>query len=236
MADTRDHGPLPGLLAGLTAVTGLVDAFSYLTLGHVFVANMTGNVVFFGFALAGTGGISVAGSLLSVLAFAVGAALGGRLATAHPPHRGYLLAAATGIQGFLVLAAATLASAADVTHTLVRLILIGLLAVAMGGQNAVVRRLGVPGPYHDSAHPHRHRACRRPSADAGPAPADHRRSCHAGGRAARRRTAALGGHCRPVVAGRRDAGHDRGSRVHRGQAPRLGRLAISLRDARTPFR
>src|SRR5262245_54336185 len=39
------HVPLPPLLLGLTSVTGLVDAFSYLLLGHVFVANMTGNVV-----------------------------------------------------------------------------------------------------------------------------------------------------------------------------------------------
>jgi Protein of unknown function (DUF1275) len=42
---TRSHGPLPPLLLSLTFVTGLVDAFSYLVLGHVFVANMTGNVV-----------------------------------------------------------------------------------------------------------------------------------------------------------------------------------------------
>ena len=40
------HGPLPPLLVALTLVTGLVDALSYLVLGHVFVANMTGNVVF----------------------------------------------------------------------------------------------------------------------------------------------------------------------------------------------
>jgi len=40
----------------LTVVTGLVDAFSYLVLGHVFVANMAGNVVFLGFALAGAAG------------------------------------------------------------------------------------------------------------------------------------------------------------------------------------
>ncbi len=39
------HGPLPPLLLALTVVTGLVDAFSYLVLGQVFVANMTGNVV-----------------------------------------------------------------------------------------------------------------------------------------------------------------------------------------------
>jgi len=50
--DARD-GLLPPLLVALTVVTGLVDAFSYLVLGHVFVANMTGNVVFFAFALAG---------------------------------------------------------------------------------------------------------------------------------------------------------------------------------------
>jgi uncharacterized membrane protein YoaK (UPF0700 family) len=35
-------------LLGLTVVTGLVDAVSYLRLGRVFVANMTGNVVFLG--------------------------------------------------------------------------------------------------------------------------------------------------------------------------------------------
>jgi Protein of unknown function (DUF1275) len=52
-------GLLPPLLVALTAVTGLVDAFSYLELGHVFVANMTGNVVFLAFALAGVGGFSV---------------------------------------------------------------------------------------------------------------------------------------------------------------------------------
>jgi Protein of unknown function (DUF1275) len=48
-----EHGPLPAILVALTVVTGLVDAVSYLALGHVFVANMTGNVVFLGFALAG---------------------------------------------------------------------------------------------------------------------------------------------------------------------------------------
>jgi hypothetical protein len=45
-AADRPHGPLPALLVVcMTVVTGLVDAFSYLSLGHVFVANMTGNVV-----------------------------------------------------------------------------------------------------------------------------------------------------------------------------------------------
>src|SRR5215216_473433 len=77
-AADRPHGPLPVLLVCLTVVTGLVDAFSYLSLGHVFVANMTGNVVFLGFALAGVGEISIVASLLAMLAFVLGAAMGGR--------------------------------------------------------------------------------------------------------------------------------------------------------------
>ena len=40
VAPPRDgnDGLLPPLLVALTAVTGLVDSFSYLVLGHVFVA------------------------------------------------------------------------------------------------------------------------------------------------------------------------------------------------------
>ena len=48
----RGSAALSGLLLVLTAITGLVDAVSYLKLGNVFVANMTGNVVFLGFGLA----------------------------------------------------------------------------------------------------------------------------------------------------------------------------------------
>jgi uncharacterized membrane protein YoaK (UPF0700 family) len=144
MTETRDHGPLPVLLIGLTVGTGLVDAFSYLILGHVFVANMTGNVVFFGFALTGVGGISWTATLLAVAAFAAGAAAGGRWAADRAPHRGRLLAEATGVQGAFVLVAAVVASGATVTDTPVRMVLIGLLAAAMGLQNAIVRRLAVP--------------------------------------------------------------------------------------------
>ena len=46
------HGPLPPLLLIMTVVAALVDSFSFLTLGHVFVANSTGNILFIGFALA----------------------------------------------------------------------------------------------------------------------------------------------------------------------------------------
>lgn len=42
---------MPPLLVSMSLVTGLVDAFSYLVLGHVFVAKMTGDIVLLGFAL-----------------------------------------------------------------------------------------------------------------------------------------------------------------------------------------
>ena len=65
------HGPLPPLLLGLTLVTGLVDAFSYLVLGHVFVANMTGNVVFLGFALVGAPGFSIGASAVALVGYSL---------------------------------------------------------------------------------------------------------------------------------------------------------------------
>ena len=52
-----DQTPLVRALIGLTVVTGLVDAISFLGLGHIFTANMTGNLVFLGFAAGGAPGI-----------------------------------------------------------------------------------------------------------------------------------------------------------------------------------
>src|SRR6185312_14474774 len=104
MTADRSHGPLPAFLVCLTVVTGLVDAFSYLSMGHVFVANMTGNVVFLGFALAGVGEISVLDSGLALAAFAFGATIAGRIAVRRPPHRGNLLAAGAAAQAALAVA------------------------------------------------------------------------------------------------------------------------------------
>src|SRR5260370_15104879 len=57
--------PLTRTLLVLTFTTGLVDAASYLGLGHVFTANMTGNIVLLGFGIAGSGGFAIAAPLLS---------------------------------------------------------------------------------------------------------------------------------------------------------------------------
>ncbi len=139
------HGPLPPLLVAMTVVTGLVDAFSYLTLGHVFVANMTGNVVFLGFALAGAPGFSVAASVLAVAAFGVGAVVAGRIAGRLSAHRAHLLGTDTTIQAVPIAAAVPLAAASSLPITGgVRYGLIALLGSAMGLQNAAVRKLAVP--------------------------------------------------------------------------------------------
>ena len=70
---------IPYALLGMTAVTGLVDAVSFLSLGRVFTANMTGNVVILAFATARVPGLSIAYSLTALLAFLVGAIFGGRI-------------------------------------------------------------------------------------------------------------------------------------------------------------
>ncbi|GAA2148882.1 YoaK family protein [Kitasatospora kazusensis] len=139
------HGPLQPMLLVLTVVTGVVDAFSYLVLGNVFVANMTGNVVFTAFSLAGATAFSLRSSLVSLLAFAAGAVLGGRIGNRFPDHRARLLLGATVLETALVLVAYVCSETlADPFTGTGRDLLIVLLALAMGAQNAAARRLAVP--------------------------------------------------------------------------------------------
>src|SRR2546430_735151 len=97
-------------VVGWTLVTGLVDAFSYLVLGHVFVANMTGNVVFLAFALAGAPGFSILASLVALGAFVLGSLGGGLLGSHLGQHRGHLLSVAAALQALLLAAAVVLAA------------------------------------------------------------------------------------------------------------------------------
>jgi uncharacterized membrane protein YoaK (UPF0700 family) len=138
-------GLLPPLLVTLTAVTGLVDAFSYLVLGHVFVANMTGNVVFFAFALAGVAGFSVTASVVAIGCFALGALAAGRLGRSLASRRELLLGITAAIQAVIVAEAVTMAAlAATPMQTGLRYALIVALSATMGVQNATARKLAVP--------------------------------------------------------------------------------------------
>ena len=152
-------GPLPELLLILTAVTGLVDAVSILALGRVFVANMTGNVVFAGFAITGAPGFSLGASLFALAGFLVGANLGGRMTGKFGHDRALHLRAATVTEFALVAASLIVAASAGgaaAFHGTLHLAgtatfsvgiiyaLAAILAVAMGIQNSVARKLAVP--------------------------------------------------------------------------------------------
>jgi uncharacterized membrane protein YoaK (UPF0700 family) len=128
----------------LTVLTGVVDAVSILSLGRVFVANMTGNVVFVGFALAGAPGFSLAASLSALGGFLVGAGIGGLAVDRLGSHRGRLVLLMAGAELGLVLAALLLAALAGPQRSGATTDgIAALLALAMGMQNAVVRRLKV---------------------------------------------------------------------------------------------
>lgn len=133
------------LLLLLTAVSGLVDSVSYLQLGHVFVANMTGNIVFVGFALAGAAGLSPVSTLIAVAAFFAGALGAGRATRSFPTGGALFLGAMTGLELCLVLIGlgATLLTRSE-PHTGAE-VTVALLAAAMGIQSTTTSRLRIPG-------------------------------------------------------------------------------------------
>jgi uncharacterized membrane protein YoaK (UPF0700 family) len=129
------------MLLLLSFVTGLVDAVSVLGLDHAFVANMTGNVVFLGFAAAGVPGYHAVPLVVSIVAFVTGAAIGGRLGRVHAnkTERRWLLTVSV-LEAGLLLTAMGASLLLDRPSAITMLI---PMALAMGLRNATVRRLGV---------------------------------------------------------------------------------------------
>lgn len=128
----------------LTFATGLVDAVSVLVLGHVFVANMTGNVIFLGFWFVPHPGVDLTAALVAFLSFVVGTVVGGRLSRHLEPYpRGWL----TTTLGFEVVALLVLSILAGLGvldyHDDSKLVLIAGLAVVFGIQNATARLFGI---------------------------------------------------------------------------------------------
>jgi uncharacterized membrane protein YoaK (UPF0700 family) len=143
--DAADQGAraLLSILLTLTLLSGLIDGVCYLGLGHVFTANMTGNVVVLGFAAAGAPGFSVTGSLTSLVVFLGGAVCGGRISK-RVSRRSRLLSTAVMLEAIFVGAAAVVAfTATSVASGWAHYATIAILAFAMGIRNAVIRRLAV---------------------------------------------------------------------------------------------
>jgi len=128
----------------LTAICGIVDAVCFLALGGVFAEIMTGNLMFAAFALGeGRFAVDFVQFAIPLTCFTIGAVVGGFLLrnpklTGHR-RTGFLVSAG------LVVVAALLAVAWDPsgTSTSARIV-VGVLALAMGLQNALVLVHGVP--------------------------------------------------------------------------------------------
>jgi uncharacterized membrane protein YoaK (UPF0700 family) len=127
-----------GILLAMTVVTGVVDAVSFLALGRVFAANMTGNTVLLGFAFGGATGLSVSRSSAALIAFLFGALVGGRMSL-DVTGRGWVSRAF-----FVEASLLALSAALPMINPLLPYAVIASTAAAMGIQNAVARKLGVP--------------------------------------------------------------------------------------------
>jgi XapX domain-containing protein len=127
----------PAILLAMTAMTGVVDAVSFLAMGHVFTANMTGNIVLLGFALAGAAGLSVTRSSMALIVFLAVAVGGGRMTLGVSGHR--WVSRAFLMETSLLALSAALA----IIYPLQPYAVIASTGVAMGLRNAVVGKLGV---------------------------------------------------------------------------------------------
>lgn len=128
----------------LTFATGLVDAVSVLVLGHVFVANMTGNVIFLGFWFVPHSGVDMTAAVVAFVSFLAGTVLGGRLARRLDTEVRRWLTVALGLEVAIMLTLSILAGTGMLAyHGSGRLILIAGLAIAFGSQNAAARQFGI---------------------------------------------------------------------------------------------
>jgi uncharacterized membrane protein YoaK (UPF0700 family) len=129
------------------AVSGVVEAVSFIGLDRVFAAVMTGNVLFIGFGLVDHS-IPVTGSAVALVAFAFGALAGHRLNAAlsrRRPER-WLTYAVCG-EGAMIMVAALLAlglPSDPSQQTPHRVAVIVVLAAAMGSRNVTILRVAAP--------------------------------------------------------------------------------------------
>lgn len=142
------------LLNALTVSSGAVDAISFLALGKVFSAFMTGNIAFLGLRVAGAPAPGFVAIVVSMVAFALGAYVSAHIIKPSEgsgiwPQR---VTVALGVSliahaVFLAIWFATKGQpSVDVAH-----VLLGSWGFAMGMQSAAVRTLHVEGVFTTAA-------------------------------------------------------------------------------------
>ncbi|WP_067933318.1 YoaK family protein [Alicyclobacillus kakegawensis] len=136
------------LAALLTLTSGCVDAISFLSLGQVFTAAMTGNTVLLGLAVAHAPGLAAMRYVAALGGFIVGAALGAwilRNRTASARRVDAPLSAVLACEWAALLAFLVLATYGRNQIANLDLYLIVALSMAMGLQGTGARRIGIPG-------------------------------------------------------------------------------------------
>jgi uncharacterized membrane protein YoaK (UPF0700 family) len=128
----------------LTFATGLADSISILALGHVFVANMTGNVIFLGFWLAPSTTIDLTAVAVALPTFICTTIVSGRLARHFGTRTRTWISTVLATEIVLLVALAILAGTGVLRYQgNSRLIMIGLLAVTFGLQHSSARQFGI---------------------------------------------------------------------------------------------
>lgn len=139
------------LVALLAVLSGATDAIGFLALGGAFTSVMTGNMVLLGLS-AGTGDADLAWHAgAAIVSFAAGVALGARIAGAPQPDdglwpRGVTRALTVELALFALFAAGwQLAGGGEPSAEATQVLLLALMAVALGLQSGAILRFGVPG-------------------------------------------------------------------------------------------
>jgi uncharacterized membrane protein YoaK (UPF0700 family) len=136
------------LLIALTFAAGVVDAVSYLGLGQIFTANMTGNVVFLALAVGGGHLATALHSIGALAGFCLGALLAGQILDRPRPADAWPRKVTTVLFAELacmIAFAGIWALTGGEAGTAAVYLLIGLSSVGMGLQNAAARHLAVVG-------------------------------------------------------------------------------------------
>ncbi|CAI6038970.1 hypothetical protein PAECIP112173_00933 [Paenibacillus sp. JJ-100] len=124
---------------------GMVDVLGYLGLGHVLTANMTGNIVLLGIAIARAQEFVIFRALLALAGFIAGNALAAHILGQVRSKNGWSVrvTAVLTLESILLLVFAILMISPIADQ--ISYFLIVLLAIAMGMQTTAARRIGIAG-------------------------------------------------------------------------------------------
>jgi uncharacterized membrane protein YoaK (UPF0700 family) len=147
-ADGNTRASARVALIALTASTASLDVTAFLRLGGVFASVMTSNLVFVGIAAVKTEAAFGTRCAVAILSYVVGVGIGSAIAqpsgTENRLGTRPLSLLLTGELAILVGYTIWWMTAGGHPHGWTQLVLLGIIACAMGGQSAAARQLGNP--------------------------------------------------------------------------------------------